>query len=64
MGSDNLSFELMSADDKKVTIKLRSPLNEMLSDIVEVYGEVNDKCEIACVNYATFEPKAISNFGS
>jgi hypothetical protein len=39
------------------------PIRDSLSDIVEVYGTVDEKGNINCENYATFEPSQIENFG-
>ncbi len=57
-----MSFEMMSSDNQSVTVKLKVPLRESLSEIVEVYGNVDERGNIVCVNYATFDQSAISNF--
>lgn len=56
------AFEIETSDGKSVLVKLKQPIRDMLSSIVEVYGTVDDKCNIACLNYATFDQEAIENF--
>lgn len=58
-----MSFEITSPDNKNVLVKLRTPTREMLSDVIEVYGSVDEQGNIVCMNYTTFEPSAYSNFG-
>ena len=60
---DSTSFELETPDGKSTMVKLKMPIRDMLSSIVEVYGSVDEKCNIQCVNYATFEEDMINNFG-
>ena len=60
---DSTSFELETPDGKSTLVKLKMPIRDMLSNIVEVYGSVDEKCNIQCVNYATFEEDMINNFG-
>lgn len=59
-----MSFEIISPDNKNVLVKLRTPTKEMLSDVVEVYGSVDEQGNIICMNYTTFEPSAYENFGN
>ncbi len=61
--SDGRSFEIKTCDNKNVLCKLKVPIRDQLSDIVEVYGEVDDNGNINCLNYATFEQSQIDNFG-
>ncbi len=61
--SDGRSFEIKTCDNKTVLCKLKVPIRDSLSDIVEVYGEVDDNGNINCLNYATFEQSQIDNFG-
>jgi hypothetical protein len=44
-------------------VKLKMPLRDVLSDIVEVYGCVDEKGFINCNNYATFDQNVYENFG-
>jgi hypothetical protein len=44
-------------------VKLKMPIRDMLSDYIEVYGQVDEKSNIACVNYATFDQSFYANFG-
>ncbi len=57
------SFELISPDNKKTTVNLKMPLRDTLSEIVEVYGSVDDRGNINCINYTTFDTNATQNFG-
>ena len=52
-----------ASDGKLVTVKLKMPLRDVLSDIVEVYGVVDDRGHINCINYATFDQSVYENFG-
>jgi hypothetical protein len=54
----------MSCDNKTVICKLKGPIREDLSDIVEVYGTVDEKGNINCLNYATFESNLTHDFGN
>jgi hypothetical protein len=63
LSSDQQSFELEASDGKIITCKLKSPIKDMLTEIVEVYGEVDEKCNIHCSNYCTFDSCLTSNFG-
>lgn len=56
-------FEITSADNLTVLIKLKMPIRDTLSDIIEVYGTVDAKGHIICTNYATFDDQVISKFG-
>merc|ERR1712115_533309 len=60
--SDCQSFEIKTCDNKTVQCKLKAPVREALSDLVEVYGEVTSECDIHCLDYAVFEPDQINNF--
>lgn len=42
--------------------KTKVPIRDALSDLVEVYGDVDERGNINCVNYATFEQNQIENF--
>jgi len=42
--------------------KLKAPIREALSEIVEVYGEVDSECNLNCLNYACFEPSMYEKF--
>lgn len=57
-----ISLELVSSDNRIVMIKLKVPIRDMLSGIIEVYGSVDEKGNIHCVNYTTFESSATANF--
>lgn len=59
---DQMSFELVSPDNRIVLVKLKVPIRDMLSEIIEVYGSVDEKGNIHCVNYTTFESSATANF--
>ena len=63
MASDQQSFQIETCDGKSVTVKLKMPIRDMLSDVLEIYGSVDEKGNIHCVNYATFEQAAYENFG-
>ena len=49
-------------ENKSVQCKLKFPIRDSLSEIIEVYGTVDEKGNINCQNYATFEQSAIENF--
>ena len=57
-----MSFTMTSPDNTEVKVKLRSPTKEMLSDVLEVYGSVDEHGNIICMNYTTFEPSMYANF--
>jgi hypothetical protein len=58
-----MSFELISPDNKTIIVKLKVPLRDSLEDIVEVYGSVDEKGNIICVNYTSFDSAMTANFG-
>ena len=60
--ADTNQFELTTSDNKKVLIKLKASIRDQLSDVVEVYGEVDEKGNINAVNYSTFDEHLIQNF--
>ena len=64
LSSDQTSFDLEACDGNVVMCKLKMPIRDMLSDVIEVYGSVDEKGNLACTNYATFEPSAFENFGN
>lgn len=59
-----MSFEMTTPDNRQVTVKLNKPICDMMSDFVEVYGSVNERGNIICTNYSTFEPMYYANFGN
>ena len=61
--SDGKSFEIITCDNKQVLCKLKTAIRDALSELVEVYGQVDEKGNINCVNYATFDESQIKNFG-
>ena len=61
--SDQMSFELISSDGKCVLVKLKMALKEELTPFVEVYGVVDERGHINCVDYATFDDSITNNFG-
>ncbi|CAF0847051.1 unnamed protein product [Brachionus calyciflorus] len=61
LAGDQMSFEMTTPDEQQILVKLRAPTREMLSDIVEVYGSVDEKGNIVCMNYTTFEPSMYQN---
>ncbi len=61
---DGMSFELISPDNKSVQVKLKVPIKETLNDFVEVYGTVDDRGNINCINYTTFDSSISKNFGN
>ena len=60
---DGMSFELISPDNKSVQVKLKVPIKETLNDFVEVYGNVDERGNINCINYTTFDSSITKNFG-
>ena len=58
-----MSFELISPDNKTIIVKLKVPLRDSLEDVVEVYGSVDEKGNIICVNYTSFDSSMAGNFG-
>lgn len=58
-----MSFEMVSPDNRPVTIRLKSPIRDQLSDYLEVYGSVDERGNIHCDNYTTFDASAYENFG-
>lgn len=59
---DQSTFELVAADGEIVMVKLKAPINERLSNIVEVYGKVDERGSLICTDMATFEEHLIQNF--
>ena len=57
-----MSFELITPDNKKTMVNMKVALRDTLSDFVEVYGSVDDRGNINCINYTTFETSATHNF--
>lgn len=57
------SFQIESADGKVVECKFKVPIRDSLSEIVEVYGNVDERGNLNCENYATFETSQLEKFG-
>jgi hypothetical protein len=58
-----MSLEITAPDNKPVQVKLKIPIRDMLTDIVEIYGSVDERGNVICTNYATFDQSLIQNFG-
>jgi len=54
---------LTASDHKTITVKLKSPLRDELTPVVEVYGIADGNGALNCINYATFESSCYDNFG-
>ena len=56
IAEDNLSFHLF-VGDRFVEVLLQIPLLETLNNIVEVTGNVDNRCRLQCVLYRRFGSK-------
>jgi hypothetical protein len=62
--SSDSAFEMCAPDETRVEIKLKVPIRDQLSEVIEVYGQVDGKGNIICTNYTTFDDSLIGNFGN
>ncbi|CAK8697247.1 replication protein A 14 kDa subunit-like [Clavelina lepadiformis] len=51
IASDGNSFRLKVDDKTAVTVVMNTPLNELLEDVVEVTGTVNNQSHLQCITY-------------
>ena len=50
ISSDGNSFQL-SVGSQFVEVVMNTPLNELLDDVVEITGKVDNRCHLHCINY-------------
>ena len=50
ISADGNSFKLFDGESS-VDVVLSAPLNEMLEDVVEVTGRVDNQCHLQCMTY-------------
>uniref|UniRef100_H2YBZ9 Replication protein A 14 kDa subunit n=1 Tax=Ciona savignyi TaxID=51511 RepID=H2YBZ9_CIOSA len=55
ISSDGSSFQMSVGEDKEIPVLLSSPLNEVLDDVVEVTGTIDEQCNLHCVIYRKLE---------
>nr|CAB3265682.1 replication protein A 14 kDa subunit-like [Phallusia mammillata] len=51
ISSDGSSFKLQTDEKTAVRVTLNAPLNEMLDDLVEVTGTVDNQCNLSGIVY-------------
>jgi len=61
ISSDGNSFQL-STGDRLVEVVMSTPLNELLDDIVEVTGKVDNNCNLQCIVYRKLSSSVEFNF--
>ena len=61
ISSDGNSFQL-STGDRFVEVVMSTPLNELLDDIVEVTGKVDNNCHLQCIVYRKLTSSVQFNF--
>jgi len=55
------SFQLTTSDRQNITVNMVDPLDELVNDLVEVHGVVQNN-EINCHSYVLFSPETQQNF--
>lgn len=50
ISSDGNSFQL-SVGDRSIEVVMNTPLNELLDDVVEITGKVDNRCHLHCAIY-------------
>lgn len=60
--SNGSSFTLITSDNQDIQIVMQKPLNEYVSGLVEVHGQVTGKNQIDCHNYVIFSEDVSESF--
>ncbi|KAL3831788.1 hypothetical protein ACJMK2_023492 [Sinanodonta woodiana] len=58
--SNGTSFILSTSDNQDIKVIMQEPLNEYVSGLTEVHGQVDPRNQIICQNYINF-PKEVSD---
>ncbi|XP_064613876.1 uncharacterized protein LOC135477638 [Liolophura sinensis] len=60
--TNGMSFTLTTSDNMDVQVTMREPLNEYVSGLTEVHGEVVSPKGVMCSNYVVFAEDASAQF--
>ncbi|KAH3795888.1 replication protein A 14 kDa subunit-like [Dreissena polymorpha] len=62
VSNDGKMFTLTTSDGKDVRVQMQEPLNEYVSGLTEVHGQVGNRNTIQCQNYIVFPEEVSQNF--
>ncbi|KAK3588045.1 hypothetical protein CHS0354_012091 [Potamilus streckersoni] len=60
--NNGTSFILSTSDNQEVKVIMQEPLNEYVSGLTEVHGQVDQRNQIICHNYINFPKEVSDNF--